>query len=344
MDKAKYIGRYLYVYADIFFTKGYCRTMMCDLKKDMWLFIPNEYYELILLFKKYTIDFIECKNIIPSLDLYAFVDFILINNHGQIVDDIELFPDIELKWDSPHFIENAVIDIDKNSSHDYFKIADELQCLFCKNIQFRFFSDRNISEVAYVIGVFKNRDFESIDFVVKYSDKINKEDYLSLAYQNPSVSFIVHSAPENSFFESELKQIYPVVGYVQYTPQIITSAKCCGIINKDGFVFPKFPRDFIEGVVKNKCLNRKISISVTGEIKNCPSMNIGYGNIKNTSLKDVYLNKMFRSFWSITKDKVSICKDCEYRYVCNDCRAFAKSRFGKPSKCSYNPYNASWSK
>ncbi|HBL34609.1 MAG TPA: grasp-with-spasm system SPASM domain peptide maturase [Porphyromonadaceae bacterium] len=344
MDKTQYVGKYLYIYADIFFTKGYCRTMMCDLKKGIWQFIPNTYYELILLFKKHTIDSIENEGIIDSSKLYEFIGFLLTNNCGQIVDDIQLFPEIELKWDSPHFIENSIIDVDENSNHNYIKIANELQQLFCKNIQFRFFCEKDLSEIAYIIHVFKGRDFESIDFIVKYFPPINKEEYLMLASENPSVSFIVHSAPNNVFFESKLKGIYPIVGYVQYTEQTITSANCCGIINKDSFVFPKFPKDFIEGIIRNKCLNRKISISSTGEIKNCPSMNINYGNIKTDSLIDVYQNKKFRSFWYITKDKISICKDCEYRNVCNDCRAFAKNKFSKPSKCSYDPYHTSWNK
>lgn len=344
MDKTLYTGKYLYIYADIFFTKGHSRTMMCDFKKDIWQFIPNKYYELTLLFKTHTIDSIEKKAIIDPAELYAFVDFVLKNNCGQIVDDISVFPEIELKWDSPHFVENSIIDVDENSTHDYLKIATELQNLFCKNIQFRFFSEKDLSEISFIISLFKDRDFESIDFITKYSNKNSEEDYLLLASQNPSVSFIVHSAHNNAFFESKLSGIYPIVGYVQYTTQIITSANCCGIINKDSLVFPKLPRDFIEGIVRNKCLNRKISISVTGEIKNCPSMNICYGNIKKDSLKDIYLNKKFQSFWYITKDKISTCKDCEYRYVCNDCRAFAKSKFGKPCKCSYDPYQASWSK
>lgn len=344
MKKTLYIGKYIYIYADIFFTKGYSRTMMCDSKKNMWQFITNEYYELIQLFKTQTIDSIENEFLICSEKLYGFINFILKNNCGQIVDDIKLFPEIELKWDSPHYIENSIIDVDENSTHNYLKTATELQDLYCKNIQFRFFTEKKISEIADIINIFKDRDFESIDFIIKYYNENSKEDYLLLASKTPSVSFIIHSAPNNAFFESNLSKIYPIVGYVQYTTQIITSANCCGIINKDNFVFPKFPRDFIEGIVRNKCLNRKISISVTGEIKNCPSMNISYGNIKKESLKEVYSNKKFQSFWYITKDKISICKDCEYRYVCNDCRAFAKSKFGKPSKCSYDPYQALWSK
>lgn len=342
MDSTQYKGKYVYIYADIFFTKGYSRTMMCDFKKGMWQFIPNEYYELVQLFKKYTIDQIESEKRMEPDKMYTFIEFLLTHNCAQLVDDIHLFPDLELKWYSPHFIENAIIDIDDRSDHDYLKIAGELQTLYCKNIQFRCFAGKELSEISHLISLFKGRDFESIDFILKYSPSIREEDYLSLASATPSVSFIIHSAPKTAFFESRLKEIYPVVGYVQYTEQIITSADCCGIINPANFVFPRFPRDFIEGMVRNRCLNAKISVSASGEIKNCPSMKMAYGNIRTDSLIEVYRNKNFRKYWFITKDKIAVCKDCEYRYVCPDCRAFVKNKFGKPDKCPYDPYRATW--
>lgn len=342
MIEEKYVDKYLYVYADIFFCKGYKRTMMCDLKQKKWLFIPNDYYELILLLKKHTLSSLENNNKIAIEEFYKFVELLLSNNYARLVDDISLFPDIELRWETPHFIENSIIDVDENSNHDYLKIAKELQILFCKNIQFRFFCDKYIVEIEDVIKKFVGRDFESIELVVKYSQEINEQEYLSLSSLYPSVSFIIHSAPENKFFKSKLENVYPIVGYVQYTKQIITSVDCCGVINKDSFVYPQTPRDFIEGIVRNKCLNGKISITISGEIKNCPSMKLSYGNIRTDSLMDVYNNKKFRKHWYIIKDKIQVCKDCEYRYVCNDCRAYAENKFGKPTKCSYNPYLAIW--
>jgi len=40
------------------------------------------------------------------------------------------------------------------------------------------------------------------------------------------------------------------------------------------------------------------------------------------------------------KDKIDVCKDCEYRYACLDCRCFRMNEdiYSKPKKCKYNPY------
>ena len=80
-------------------------------------------------------------------------------------------------------------------------------------------------------------------------------------------------------------------------------------------------------------------------IKNCPSMQESYGNIQDISLLEVVLNEEFRQVWHIHKDQINTCRDCEFRYICSDCRAFTKdlnTKTAKPLKCRYNPYKAQW--
>ena len=70
-----------------------------------------------------------------------------------------------------------------------------------------------------------------------------------------------------------------------------------------------------------------------------------FGNIKNTTLSEAIHKKDFKKLWNITKDQIEECKDCEYRYVCTDCRVFIKDNaniYSKPSKCNYNPYKSVW--
>ncbi|HSH50634.1 MAG TPA: grasp-with-spasm system SPASM domain peptide maturase, partial [Bacteroidales bacterium] len=117
----------------------------------------------------------------------------------------------------------------------------------------------------------------------------------------------------------------------------------CGIIKPSTFSMNL--NFFCESVNFNNCLNRKVCVDISGKIKNCPSMVKSYGNIKNTNIADVLNNKEFCSFWNITKDQIEVCKDCEYRYICSDCRAFLKDPdniYSQPAKCTYNPYIAKW--
>lgn len=44
-----------------------------------------------------------------------------------------------MEWDFPRHIQNAIIDVDEQSLHNFSLIAEELEKLLCKNVQFRFF-------------------------------------------------------------------------------------------------------------------------------------------------------------------------------------------------------------
>lgn len=75
-----------------------------------------------------------------------------------------------------------------------------------------------------------------------------------------------------------------------------------------------------------------------------------FGNIKDTTLEDALNHKDFKKYWNLTKDKIEVCKDCEFRYICTDCRAYTERTHenekgldtSKPLKCGYNPYTGEW--
>jgi radical SAM protein with 4Fe4S-binding SPASM domain len=74
-------------------------------------------------------------------------------------------------------------------------------------------------------------------------------------------------------------------------------------------------------------------------------MSRSFGNIKNTTLMQVIENEDFKKLWYISKDKIDVCKDCEFRHICTDCRCFIKDPnniYSQPAKCPYNPYICKW--
>lgn len=117
----------------------------------------------------------------------------------------------------------------------------------------------------------------------------------------------------------------------------------CGKISPDLFMIN--PLFYSISQFHNSCLSRKISVDFDGSIKNCPSMPRSFGNIRHTTLKEALEKPEFKKHWNITKDKVSVCSDCEFRYVCTDCRAYIEQPediHSKPLKCGYNPYTGEW--
>lgn len=135
---------------------------------------------------------------------------------------------------------------------------------------------------------------------------------------------------------------------VVFTENRISNSNECGKINEA--LFSCNLRTFSEALYHNSCLNRKISIDMQGNIKNCPSMTESFGNIKDTPLKVALDKEGFKKYWNLTKDEIEVCKDCEFKYICTDCRAFTEKPHenkegldtSKPLKCGYDPYTGNW--
>lgn len=92
-------------------------------------------------------------------------------------------------------------------------------------------------------------------------------------------------------------------------------------------------------------MNGKIAITSCGDVLPCIfSRNDIVGNIKADN-EDYLKNEIIKK-WSITKDNIEVCKDCEYRYCCHDCRPLAigiyGNMFSKYPRCCYNPYTGIW--
>lgn len=130
---------------------------------------------------------------------------------------------------------------------------------------------------------------------------------------------------------------------VYFLENEIKSFANCGIVSRNYFGVDK--DKVIESINHNSCLNRKISIDKDGNIKNCPSMAESFGNIKDTTLEEALNKPGFKKYWNITKDQIEVCKDCEFRHICTDCRAYIEdpeNQYSKPLKCGYNPYTNEW--
>ena len=92
----------------------------------------------------------------------------------------------------------------------------------------------------------------------------------------------------------------------------------------------------------NPCLGHKVAIDTDGEIKCCLWSDDILGNIETDDLKDMIIRGIFDFYWEFTKNNIEICKDCELRYICDDCRIYALKKTGcintKPDYCDYDPY------
>jgi len=128
-----------------------------------------------------------------------------------------------------------------------------------------------------------------------------------------------------------------------FTKQKIDNSSYCGFISPEYFQVNH--EMLLQSFNFNNCLYKKIGIDENGKIKNCPAMNNSFGNVNNICLQEIIKKKDYKKKWFLNKEKIEVCKLCEFRYICSDCRAFLKDPdniYSQPAKCTYNPYIAKW--
>lgn len=276
-----------------------------------------------------------------ALDEYlAFLlkeEFIYLSDHAE---DAGHF--IPLPTETMHYnlADNAIIDIGEHTRHDVAGLIDELTALHCNQIQVRAYHEITITAMLSLAQRTEGTECRNIEFIVPYLSVYKTTDWEAILSAHLRIGSITcYGAPENNT-TLFLMDMVPVI----FTTEIITSEKHCGVF--DLRYFTSNQPHFLEALQHNTCLNRKIAVDKDGYIRNCPAMLPHYGHIRDTSIKEVLLKEEFRRHWHTRKDAISTCRDCEYRYVCTDCRAYLEepaNEYSKPLKCGYNPYTATWS-
>lgn len=109
--------------------------------------------------------------------------------------------------------------------------------------------------------------------------------------------------------------------------------------------------DFFQRSVEgHNCLAGKITITDNGNLLPCIfSREQIVGNVRQKSLQQVLEGKI-QKIWGLTKDDVLVCQDCEYRYVCFDCRPISEGascgngqyETAPYPRCTYNPHEGVW--
>ena len=95
----------------------------------------------------------------------------------------------------------------------------------------------------------------------------------------------------------------------------------------------------------NSCWFGKFAVTSNGDIIPCIfARDQICGNVKND--RESKLRDNLLKLWGITKDDIDTCKDCEFRYACDDCRPLSSNGdcgvYSKYPRCTYDPYSCEW--
>lgn len=331
------------LYASCIPVKGSAKSIICDLQRQNYVYIPNDLYNILIEHPSKSIDEIKAFYDNKYDDVIEnYFQILIKNDFAFLTDTPELFPKLKLDWFEPFDATNAVIDINSESKFDVRSVLKQLSALSCKFVQIRFYKDISKKELEDLFQFLNNIESNTIgvDILMPFNVELETLDYKMFFEKYRRLNnLIVYASPRGRDISSIEHSRYYI-----HTGVNITSEKHCGVIDKA--LFSVNTKTFTESLNYNSCLNGKISIDKHGDIKNCPSMPQSFGNIKDTSLQQALADKVFKKYWNLSKDSVKVCSDCEFRYICTDCRAYTENPENdksKPLKCGYDPYTGKWS-
>lgn len=335
---------YFNLFSNILIAKGVERILISDLQRDKSELFPLELYDIIEELKEKSIeDVIQSYDIESQNFIREYIDILLENEFGFITKENwdYNFPPLSYEFSIPNEITNAYLEID--DLNILLRINTSLSNFGTEHIVIHYNKSLDIEDFKFIENIFQNSTITSIEIFSLHQDHIN-ENYLEIVEPFcKRIYNLVFYGCEKIPFKPKDKYIF-TVSFVKQNIKI----NSCGKVDLKYFNtnLPKIS----EAINHNSCLYKKIGIDRNGNIKNCPAMSEYFGNIKDTILEQALNHKDFKKYWNLTKDKVEVCKGCEFQYICTDCRAYTerthKDEFGldisKPLKCGYDPYTGEW--
>ncbi|AZA82471.1 grasp-with-spasm system SPASM domain peptide maturase [Chryseobacterium lactis] len=342
---------YFKLFPNIKIAKGRVNAVLHDIERGKIEFLPLDFTDLLSeLDQGKTIH--EVKQQYPEQEqsvIDANLDYMVRSEFG-IYCSAELFscfPPMSTEFQVPSEITNAIIELKLSSIYYLADYLSQLEDLGCFDISIVFYEQINEKCFLDIFSQIPQNRIKSIEIISMWHEEINDTFFMRLNPHCPQVCKMVFtSSPFDSV--APWDQTKNILFHRQFVTKEINNFSHCGKIDLKNFGI-NLPK-FTEAVSYNSCLHKKIAIDIHGNIKNCPAMPTNFGHVKTTKLKDAALSQNFRAYWDMNKDKISICRDCEFRYVCTDCRAyternsFDKSELdnSKPLKCGYDPYRGVW--
>jgi len=312
---------YFRLFAHCIPVRGAENSLIYDLQRADTYQISNDFFDILSVIENTPFDEIVEENNDLALMLRDLVNMEL----GFFCGQPESFPKLSQKWDIPSIISNAVVEYSKNTFPHIESIFKKLNSLFCRNVLLMFYDIPTKTELLELLGLSLNYEIYYIEIWLPKAipfKKISKKysNVRKLVFLNEKKDFVVkkkfveikYSRHKNFSDLCRNSDITKILDYSFYT----------------------------ESLHFNTCLNRKLSIDRHMQIKNCIFIEKSFGDFRNADIIDIVNSDKFQDLWYITKDNIKVCQDCQYRYMCQDCRAFTKnnSLTEKPSFCNFNPY------
>lgn len=335
---------YFNLFSNILITKGATRILISDLQRNVSELYPLELYEMIEEMKNHSLE-----DILQDYDdesrpiVQEYINLLLEKEYGFVTENDwdRNFPPLSYEYHEPSAITNLFIEMEDIELLK--KIKPSVENLGIKHLVIYSLKPLTINEFIEIDDTFKTSVLSGIEVFSPFHQETNLSFIQALQKNTVRIYSLIFYNCSNPPFKAKDEYRFSL-NFLKDDLKI----SACGKVELKYFNtnLPKV----LEAINHNSCLYKKMGIDRNGTIKNCPLMVESFGNIHNHSLEEAIAQPDFKKYWDLTKDNIEVCRDCEFRYVCTDCRAYTENaekskeslNVSKPLKCGYNPYSGVW--
>ncbi|KFF10019.1 hypothetical protein [Flavobacterium hydatis] len=327
------INKKFKLFSNCFSVKGINRGLIIDVQRKNYYPIPNQVIDLIneysgkeiySLFK----DFENDKNVLKK-----YIRFFLSNELVIVSNDIKRYPAISSSFERPYNLDTITLDSSLSTTilQDFLK--NQIDNLGVSNLKL-ICNDFDLPKLTEILKYINKSRIYSVVLYIKHDVGFEKE-LIKLQKKFARIAEVI-------FYEVKKNDVQK--SKFIYETKALEETLSMKINNQDNFLLNLF--NFNEALKYSLAYNRTIYIDSLGNIKRYISDELIFGNVAIDDLNEIVLNPEITDFWEINKDKIKVCQDCEFRYICPDGSIPVKTTENKyyaySQSCNYNPYTNKW--
>lgn len=325
------------LFSKCFPVKGLQSSAIYDVTREKYHCIPNSLFEIlraneIIVFEHLQQQFSDDFEILTEYFEFLLAEDLIFECPEE---ELQNFPDLDISWDYPAFLTNAVLEVDSLNSKHLSQSLSYLDEVGCRFIQLCWL-DFSIDTFNVLLAEIENYRFNSIEMIIDYSE-LNEDQrellYAELNDGNRRFRLVIQRSNRTEFKrlnEGKDLLIEIVSSYAELKH------------DERGSFFKVNLDLYLESQKFNNYLNRKMFIGSSGEIKNVNYSTKSFGTISQIKsikeFKKIIASESFRVNWLVNKDMIRECSICEYRYMCVDDRelkVFNDGNYGFNEPCVF---------
>jgi SPASM domain peptide maturase of grasp-with-spasm system len=316
---------------------GYNRALVYDLQRQKYDFVPKTVFDLFSGGK--TVDYARLSQSFEDKQLELILEYIRFLDEQEYLlwgerEFLDNFVELSSGWYHSSDIMTAIIDVPNDD--DLVHLINKLCDYGCRNLVLKFSQHIDLSIISQLLHIVEYSFIENIIIVARYNADLHSNPVFSGASTNRRVHSIYLVSDIVSIEDYESDKVF--------------------IINETHFDLDCLELDlrlkpfavniqlFFESLNYNPYFNKKVFIDSKGCLK-LYFAGQSLGRFLNINDLARQLGEKSIGLWDVTKDKITVCSDCELRYMCltsNVPRLRVDGSYFFEKECPYNPYLSLW--